>query len=388
MPMEIKETMPLQEMADKIAWKRSDGTEGPARVIKEHLERGFFDPYEPDILEAWRGTSKEDRAKFMNTVHSIDFADLLRATDRKTWHSTPTALREFLASSGTTGIAGAYYLIPVKLWDEMQTESVQADICAQISKRMIGPEAMPGTTLKVDIAVDGSYAVNVSTSGAIAPTETIDTCTATIDCSSIYTMNFRIGNDLIEDSQFDLIALHVQEAGRQVGEYASTLAATVLYSAADGDGTKNQITSDLAYTEWDSDGGAHTLEEAIILNQDDGYVPDTLLLTHKAFLYDIIGTSGAAGMESDLKRDFLKSGYPNQIAGMNIVWSDIAYLNAAAAKAVVFTKEHGMITARKRWMRVEHYSEPVKDLTGAVISFRQDGVTIYADSIAPYVEAS
>ena len=386
MPMEIKETMPLQEMAEKIAWKR-DGNEGPARVIKEQLERGFFDPYEPDILEAWRSTDPTDRAKFLNTVRSVKLADLLRAANPRTAHTAPTALREFLASSGTTGIAGAYYLIPVKLWDEMQTESVQTDIVSAISKRLIGPESMPGTTMKVDIAVDGSYAVNVSTSGAIAPTETIQTVQATIDCSSIYTMNFRIANDLIEDSQFDLVALHVQEAGRQIGEYASTLAATVLYTATDGDGTNNQITSDQAYTEWASDG-SHAIEDALNLNIVDGYVSDTLLLTHKAFLYNLKGTSGAQYAEASINDSWITGGYPSQLGGMNIVWSDIDYLNAAAAKAVVFTKEYGMITARKRWMRLEQYSEPVKDLTGAVISFRQDGVTLYDDAIAPYVEGS
>jgi len=385
--MELKETMPLQEIAEKINYKDENRTPSPANVIMEQLNHRHFDPYEFDAIAAWQNIPRDDRDKFFNTVRSIPLADMLRATNPRTASQVSPHLKEFLASSGTSGIAGAYYLIPVKLWDQMQTEAVQTDITAAISKQLLGPESIPGTTMKVDIAVDGQYIFNDSTSGAIAPTETIQTTQATLDFSPVYTINFRIGNDLLEDSLFDLVSLHVSEAGRQAGEKASTLAATVLYTATDGDGTANQITSDQAYTEWATDG-SHAIEDALNLNIVDGYVSDTLLLTHKAFLYNLKGTTGAQYAEASVNDSWITGGYPTQLGGMNIVWSDIDYLNAAAAKAVVFTKEYALLSGRKRWLRIENYSEPVKDLTGAVISFRQDSITLYNDAIAPYVEGS
>jgi len=114
--VEIKETMPLQEISEKIA--KPD--ESPARIIQEQMNHKYFDPYEFEAMSAWQNLKETDRAKFFNTLRSISLADMLRATSPKTKNRVNPHLREFLASSGTTGIAGAYYLIPVKLWDQMQ----------------------------------------------------------------------------------------------------------------------------------------------------------------------------------------------------------------------------------------------------------------------------
>ncbi len=386
--MELKETMPLQEIAEKINFKDDAKGNSPAKAIMEQLEHKYFDPYNFSALVAWQNIPQPDRTAFMNTVRSIPLADMLRATNPRTAGQVNPHLREFLASSGTTGIAGAYYLIPVKLWDQMQTESVQTDITAAISKAVLGPESIPGTTMKVDIAVDGQYIFNPSSSGAIAPTETIETTQATLDFSDIYTCNFRIGNDLLEDSQFDLISMHVSEAGRQAGEAASTLAATILYTAPDGDGTVNAIVSGQAYSTWIA-GGTTGVEDAIAADLADSFAPDTMLVTHKAMLYKIVGSGGAAGNAGDaLTASWLTGGWPQKIGCLDMVYSDIDYLNTAAAKAVVFNKEYALLTGRKRWLRIENYSEPVKDLTGAVISFRQDSITLYKDAICTYTETS
>jgi hypothetical protein len=385
--MELKETMSLQEMSEKIGFsKERDGIASPAMVIQEQLNRKYFDPYELDVTQAWQAIPKDTRDQFYNTVRAIPLQQMLAATNPRTARTVQPALREFLASSGTTGIAGAYYLIPIKLWDEMQTESVQTDIVGSISKRLLGPESIPGTTMKVAVAVDGSYKFDDSSSGSIAPTQTMATVEATLDFSNIYTINLRIANDLIEDSQFDLIDLHVREAGRQAGEKASELASTILYTAPDGDGTINNITSGQAYSIWAA-GGAVGVEDGMNLNMADGYVPDTLLLTHKAFLYSIKNT-GAQYNETQVNDRWVSTGYPTQMGGMNMIYSDNDYLNVAAAKACIFTKEFGILSGRKRWLRIENYSEPVKDLTGAVISFRQDSISLYKDSICAYVETS
>jgi hypothetical protein len=154
--MEIKETMPLQEIAEKIA-KPDDS---PAKVIYEQLNHHYFDMTEFEAVNAFQNIGKKERVTFMNTVRSIPLSDMLRATNPRTAHQVNPHLREFLASSGTTGIGGAYYLIPIKLYDQMQTEAVHTDKVADLSKAVLGPEAVPGTTLLVDIAVDGTYIFN------------------------------------------------------------------------------------------------------------------------------------------------------------------------------------------------------------------------------------
>jgi len=73
------------------------------------------------------------------------------------------------------------------------------------------------------------------------------------------------------------------------------------------------------------------------------------------------------------------------MAGMNIVYSDCSVLTNAKVGTdlltIVFDKDYAMLSGRKRWLRIENYSDPVRDLVGATITARQDSVTLYKDSI-------
>lgn len=104
--MELKETMSLQEMGEKIAFKEHDGVKSPASVIMEQLDRKYFDPYEFDAVHSWQEMPAETRTKFFNTIRSIPLQQMLAASNPRTAGNVPIALKEFLASSGTSGIAG------------------------------------------------------------------------------------------------------------------------------------------------------------------------------------------------------------------------------------------------------------------------------------------
>jgi HK97 family phage major capsid protein len=379
----LTESMGFQKLAESVSKKESNGDRGPAWVIREQLERGYFDMHEPELVEAWRNLGDAQAENLLANVKRIPFRDFF---DHKNGR-----IREFLASSGTDGIAGAYYLIPVKLYTQLQTEAVQADIVTQISKVVLGPEELsPGTTTKIDIMKDGQYKVNETSSGAIAPTETMETLQATLDFSKIYSMNIRLANDLLEDSQFGLLELHVNEAGRQIGEKSSDLALTILATAPDGDGTICSNTSTSQYVMKWIDTGITGLVDLFGDITKNGYVADTLAITHHSMINSVMATTGATANESLMNNNFIVGGFPATIAGMNIVYSDTDYLSCSQAytlcHAIMFAKQYAMITGRKRWMRIENYSEPVRDLKGAHVTFRQDSVTLYKDAIGNMIE--
>ena len=100
--MELKETMSLQELKESAVTKK----EGPAFCIKEQMERGYFDPYEYEVLSAWRNLPKLENEKFFNTLRSIPLRDMLAAATPNAKGYVNPQLKEVLASSGTTGIAG------------------------------------------------------------------------------------------------------------------------------------------------------------------------------------------------------------------------------------------------------------------------------------------
>jgi len=75
---------------------------------------------------------------------------------------------------------------------------------------------------------------------------------------------------------------------------------------------------------------------------------------------------------------------------MNIVYSDVDTLTNDGVMdnlvTVVFDKDYALLSGRKRWLRIENYSDPIRDLVGATVTARQDSVTIYDDSIAVITE--
>jgi hypothetical protein len=47
---------------------------------------------------------------------------------------------------------------------------------------------------------------------------------------------------------------------------------------------------------------------------------------------------------------------------------------------LALNKTYGIQTVRKRWLKIENYSDPIKDLVGAVVSARQGHLVAYADA--------
>jgi hypothetical protein len=331
--------------------------------VKRNLEqgkKGFYDFYERNIF----GSGRDQRVMKDGVMvpGTIAKAGELLETIRQ------TPLKEFIAKSGSTLLQGAAYLIPDKIYQILFDSAVETDVVAAISAAMIGPDGIPGSDLKVDIAVDGSYVPTKFSSGGALPEMEHSIVQATISPLS-WGINFNIGNDLIEDSQFDMIEFHLATAGKEMGEYASNEALTILSTAPDGDGTLNSGTS----------GDANE-------TKFDGYVSDTCVVTHSAMVHSIMNTGGLAATPGSMYDAWIRGGaYPTVMAAMNLVYSNVNVLTNDKGGdnllTIVFSKQYGIVTARKRWLRIENYSDPVRDLVGATVTARQDSVSLYKDSI-------
>lgn len=350
----------IQEMVDK--------TEDQRKTIEDVMDSGHFDYTEASILKE---QGKEDRSQLLETLRGVP-------------------LREFLAKSSTTGIAGAAYLIPDKIYQVMFDSAVSADICAEISIAMIPADQIPGTTLKVDIAVDDSYWPKKYSSGGSMPTETIQTVQATLDFSDSWGINFEITNDLIEDSQFDVIEMHLRNAGREMGEYATNEALTAMIAATYGDGAQN--------TEAASDDETLMSDwvNAYRSNIQDGYVSDTIVTPHECWLHSVM-TDTTYTPYAEIWHDALigTSNPPNlTVLGCKIIFVDVVRASAlnpdgdwTECKSLMFDKDYAMLTGRKRWLRIEKYSNPIKDLAGATVTARQDSTTVYKDATCEISES-
>lgn len=362
--------MNLQEIAEK--------TKATGKEVNDMLENGYFDYDEANIFGTGMGVKGGHEQKpikesvgnsIMETLRQVKLGDLVKKM----------RLGEVLMP----GLAGANYLVPTKIYQVMYDSAVQADICADISITMIPADQLPGNQVKIDIAVDDSYVPHKYMAPGAQPTETIQTEQATLDFSTPFGINFQITNDLIEDSQFNLVEMHLRDAGREMGEFASNEAATVLIAGTDGDGTMNPQAAGANTT---------TLQHVISgveLNLQDGYISDTYLTSHHQ-IFDAISQDTTYSQDAVAFRDgIISDGYPTRLLGMNIIYSEVTVLSISATTgtayedldSVAFAKDYALVTGRKRWLRIEKYSDPIRDLVGATITCRQDSVSIYNDSI-------
>ena len=355
--------------------------------IKEMLDHGIYDHSEKNIfgtgLDQDKATplGKEDQQRIMNLIRTAP-------------------LKEFLAKSGAitaAGLQGANYLIPVKVHDMLYVATAVSDIVPDISSIMLGPGDIPGTTYNIDIVKDintttsGLWPRKFSSGGKIAEAN-LEITQATLDFSNAFGIRFGIANDLIEDSKWDLVARSISEAGKELGEYATNMACTILSTAPDGDGTLNSGTSGYNdITWWQNPAIAmYGVDSAIKDNFADGFSSDTMVTTHEAMLGSIMQTCGTTSNESSVWNEFLHNGYPKKLGPLNIFYADVDIMSNNKAftncLTVVFQKEYALVSGRKRWLRLENYSDPIRDLVGAVISCRQDSVSIYKDSICTITE--
>jgi len=248
-----------------------------------------------------------------------------------------------------------------------------------------------GGDLKVDIAVRSSEGTlfkwvmhpKVPSSGSGAPTETVETVQATIKPKH-FNVAPRITNDLIEDNNFQLVEWHLTQAAQQLGQYATDLAIADLKAAADGDGTQGTVTAGADTTT------TANVTEAIEELGSEFWNPNTMIVTYKAWVDAINVTASHAGITYPLPPE----GYDAKFQCLDVIFNNSKNLHAGVTSdkltncvTLVLDRTAALLCGRKRWMQIENYSNPVRDLAGAVISCRQDCVTLYKDASNEITEA-
>jgi len=355
-----------KQIVETLRYKGDDG--------KDCFEYDAYNPFGTGYLQEKYKVPRmgaEDAMRLAETVKTIPFTLMAK---------------EFLAQSGTTGIGGAAYLVPVKIHSILQTYASPPDIINDVSMVVLPASEIPGKTVDVTIAKRSSYYPHATASGAKAPEEELGFTKATLDFSKTLTVNFNIGNDLLEDTpQFSLIETHIRMAGAEMGKRSSTEVLAVMASTTDGDGTMNtKAASEDAMT-------IGELWDAVNTNIVDEFIPDRVIgpmEIMKQVLADVTTTAYA----TDFHNAAITGNSIGNLFGLTWIrcdhpslWTETSHLPTDCI-AYVFSKDYSYLSGRKRWLRIENYSDPVRDLVGAVITGRQDTVSIYDDSVCKISE--
>ena len=377
----------IQEMVAK--------TEVQRRQIEESMDsQDGFHPLDASIL---------------NTEKPEDYHLL-----KESLHNIP--LREFLAKSGTTGIMGAAYLVPDKIHDILISASAEGDLAPLISVAVVN--GWEGGDLKVNILNRDRYKGYSTASGGEAPYSGFETTQATIKPKT-FTRNIGVTEDLLDSAAYDLVEYFTKEAANQLTDYANFLALNVLKTATSGIGTVvGGLSGDADETKWTGsttfgvDDDTHA-KSIVKLLTDQGYMADTMITTTEAWEHSIMKTfvnygvevaGGAAGdyytpysPMSTFMTNGIIAGFDAKISApkLDLKFSNNQALHAEYATdvttmsncvTIIFDRKAALLTGRKRWMRLENYSDPVADLAGAIISCRQESTCLNNNAIGGITE--
>jgi hypothetical protein len=293
-------------------------------------------------------------------------------------------LKEFLIAGGTA----SNYLIPTKLADVLYVAAHKHDLADLVSVAII--DGWEGGDLTVDIVDRYTIQAQRSGSGGSGGPRTPTTEQATLSPKA-FSMPLVAESSMIEDIQINLVEWYATEAAEALVSMSNDLLIEVMKDPTDGIGTKGSSATGDADEMKYTGGVTMDIRRAWMHLSDHRHVGNTLICTPESWGHSISQTTTAGTMDS-IAPVQIEPRFALKLATLNLdvafstspLLHDEADLQDAAMTecyAFIFDRDYAVLTGRKRWMRIDNYADPVADLAGAVISCRQDSVTLYDDAI-------
>lgn len=333
----------IQECVDKTAEQ--------TRKIEEYMDtNGYFDPYECNI--------------FLGLKRSVqrELAETFRRTTIKEW-VTSTGL-----ATGTLGAGGVNYLVPTYVSTRLHMAMSGRDVAPAVSAEVFEDQA--GETVYVNSLARMLAGITEGPSSTGGSTFNA----ATVSMERVVAPMI-ITNEMIEDSQYNLVEFGIRGAGVAMAEQTTDKLCAILKrtTGTTGWGTK---TTEAAGADTTTPANVAACAQEVAAGDPAGgigmYYPNLLVCTPEVWNDALTTTAGHPTVHpplnpmfdawySCLNVKFVNSDQMGTVSGNKLT----------NAVTIVMEKERGIVTCRKNWLRIENYSNPVKDLAGAVVSGKQ-----------------
>jgi len=324
-------------------------TEKQVKSTEEYMDQhGFFDPYECNLFS---GLKRSVATEIRETFKHASLKEILDSTTLTT---------------GTLGAQGANYLVPsyisMKLYQAMSYSDIAPAVSADVANNQAGDKIYINAIVNAlagKSGYGGFSTAGLRINGAEAKMER-------------YTAPILISNDMLEDNSYNLMQAAITGAGSAMSKQSNDTVCAVLKrtTGTTGYGTKTEEAAG-ANTTLPTQVGACACEVAAGEIGVGMYRPN-LIVTIPEVWNDALSTTAGHPDIAPPQSPMYWAWY----GGFNVVlvnslqMGDMATNHIEQAVTIVLEKEIGIVTARNNWLRIEQYSDPVRDLAGAVVSGR------------------
>ena len=270
-----------------------------------------------------------------------------------------------LADSGILFKSAENELIKQNLFNIIK----DAAIASPVGRQVIDVINMKyGSTLDFDLADKDSMDVREIAEGAVYPLDA-ESYTKKSATPKKYGIRIAVTNEMIEDSNWDLVQRNLREAGRRMGLKEDSLIFAALQDTTNGFASATTAGTSHAITSGGTELAMADLTEGQRVVDQENYTPNTLVLNPKQVkeLRDL-DTLTEADKIGD--RRMYERGWVGRIYGMDTIITN----TLSADTAIVMDKNEGGGLVIRRPLTVEKWKEPIRDLTEAVVSTRMSAI--------------
>jgi HK97 family phage major capsid protein len=258
-------------------------------------------------------------------------------------------------ASATAGTSTGSYTIPRSLFGELMRAVRKNLVLSSLAMRRVGPESIPGSAITFTLQTPESMSVFGVTEGSEVPVSVEQYSSFTVTPVK-YGVRILMTQEMIEDSNYDLMALNVETAGYHLASNEEALIVAQLdagttassHTVANSNATLpvTDITQAIQQIREDNYNPTHFLIGAELEN--DIYNLSTFTEAHKAGINDpskrLIGT----------------------IAGMKVIVSN----NISAKLGYIIDASKAFMICEKRPVTINKFFNAARDLSEAVVTQR------------------
>ena len=243
-------------------------------------------------------------------------------------------------------------------------KKIADNLIAEVDKNLIprseaamyfGPEAIPGSSIDVDLETPDSLSVRIINEGAEFPLDASEYTSFNVKPDK-YGVAIRITKEMLEDGKWNLLQRNIAIAGKRLAENETSL---IISQALDN--AANTVAGGAAIT-------ISNITTAMQYLEASDYSPSTFFVGVEV-LNDLRNIDTFTEADKLGSREMLEKGFVGVLYGMNVIKLS-SNAGMTVTTSYVTDKTQAYLIAEKRRITVENFTLPSFDMSGAVVSQR------------------